>query len=116
MAQRCKMLVSQHLNLQLFGILAIYAVPSQILTSKRYKEQPLHFIGRDPLPMVVLREMLKKKFSILAILSVGGCKGTMQSTPATVTSPDSSTALQVYLKYFQGRNQIFCHELSVLIN
>ena len=116
MAQRCKMLVSQHLNLQLFGILATYAVPSQILTSKRYKEQPLHFIGRDPLPTVVLSEMLKKKIQYFGNFVFRGCKGTMQSTPATVTSPDSSTALQVNLKYFQGRNQIFCHELSVLIN
>lgn len=45
-----------------------------------------------------------------------GRKGTMQSTPTTVTNPSSSTALQVNLKCFQGRNQIFYHELSVLIN
>ena len=42
----------------------------------------------------------KKKLSILAILSLGGCKGTKQSTPTTVAKPDSSTALQVDLKCF----------------
>ena len=87
MAQRCKMLVSQHLNLQLFGILATYAVPSQILTSNRYKEQPLHFIGRDPLPTVVLSEMLKKKFSILAILSLGVVRAQSSQLPQPLPAP-----------------------------